>query len=341
MAATFATDPRFVELADAVVGAETFEALVRPLLALLQDVTGLESTYLTAVDEGRGVQNVLFADNRRALNIPEGLAVPWEDTLCRRALTEDCAYTDDVEGRWGDSDAARELGLKTYLSTPVRLSDGSLYGTLCAASAESRPMADGADRVLAMFSKLVAHQIERESLLRELARANRVLSDRANTDALTSLPNRRALLEELTTRLGAAQRGADAILVAFIDLDGFKQINDTYGHEAGDRFLTCIGDAVRKALRADDFAARLGGDEFVVLGKAPADLAEAATISLRTRLGEATKLRVDLGTVQLDYPGASIGVVHSEHDDRDAEALLRRADAAMYAIKLARRATRT
>ncbi|MOA24362.1 putative diguanylate cyclase YeaP [compost metagenome] len=70
------------------------------------------------------------------MQIPEGLSVPWEDTLCRRALEESQTFSNDVDLRWGDSDAARALQIQTYLSTPVRLTDGALYGTLCAASSE-------------------------------------------------------------------------------------------------------------------------------------------------------------------------------------------------------------
>ena len=138
----------FALIADSVASARTLEDLVRPLLEVLEAFTGMESTYLTAVDEDAGVQHVLYARNTRQLQIPERLVVPWNDTLCKRALDEGRAYTDDVPACWGDSDAARQLGIQTYVSTPVRLEDGTLYGTLCAASARSLPLGDDAERAL-------------------------------------------------------------------------------------------------------------------------------------------------------------------------------------------------
>ena len=96
-------------LSDSLVGAHSLEELVRPLLELLEAVTGLESTYMTAIDEVAGLQHILYARNTRRLQIPEGLSVPWDDTLCKRALDEGRMYTDDVADCWGDSDAARAL----------------------------------------------------------------------------------------------------------------------------------------------------------------------------------------------------------------------------------------
>ena len=121
------------------------------LLELLGEVSGLESTYLTKVDLVNGVQHVLFARNAEQMNIPEGLQVDWEDTLCKRALEENQKYVDDVPERWGDSTAARELGIRTYASVPVRTLDGHLYGTLCAASAKERPLSDEAASVFEIF----------------------------------------------------------------------------------------------------------------------------------------------------------------------------------------------
>ena len=75
-------------LSETVTRARTVEELTRPLLELLEDITGFESTYLTVVDLERGVQRVLYARNTRQMQIPEGLSVPWHDTLCKRALDE-------------------------------------------------------------------------------------------------------------------------------------------------------------------------------------------------------------------------------------------------------------
>jgi len=133
-------DSFFAQLSDSVARARTLEELTRPLLELLETVTGLESTYLTTIDLAEGLQRVVYARNSHDLQIPEGLTVPWGDTLCKRALDEGRLYTDNVGSIWGDSEAARLLGIQTYVSTPVRTDDGALYGTLCAASSRPQPM---------------------------------------------------------------------------------------------------------------------------------------------------------------------------------------------------------
>lgn len=325
-------DPLLNQLAYSVTGADDLETLTRPLLELMESVTRLESTYLTLVDEPRGVQHVLFARNARQLRIPEGLCVPWDDTLCKRALNEGCGYTSDVAERWGDSAAARELGIRTYMSQPVRMLDGALYGTLCAASASPVQQSPEIPKIMQLFATLISQQIERDRQLEALRCRNAELSTHALTDPLTGIGNRRALMLELQRALQRNRREPGGVQLAFIDLDGFKAINDCHGHEVGDGFLGHIADRLRHGIRGSDFLARYGGDEFVVLagGTSPQELA--------LRLERLTVSRYACGSLCLDYPGASVGVVSAGKDESDGEALIARADAAMYARKAARRA---
>ncbi|WP_052107838.1 GGDEF domain-containing protein [Aerolutibacter daejeonensis] len=327
------------QLADTVGHARTLEELVRPLLEVLEALTGMESTYFTLVDEAAGRQTVLFARNTQALDIPESLSVPWDDTLCRRALDEGRAYTENVPAHWGDSAAARELGIQSYASTPVRMEDGRLYGTLCAASARSLPISEEARHALRLFSGLISQQLERERLVQELQAAITALSTSLMIDPVTGLPNRRALVQELTRRTAHAHRAQETVLVAFLDLDGFKAINDRHGHDTGDQFLAAIGCALSLGLRADDFIARLGGDEFVAVASVSSHDLPHALDAFRDRLTACTRGRFELDRVTLDYDGASIGVVAASDADADNEALIARADAAMYEAKRERRAS--
>lgn len=320
------------QLALSVSGADDLEGLTRPLLELLEAVTGLESTYLTTIDSLQGVQHILYARNSRHLQIPEGLSVPWDDTLCKRALEEGRAYTDDVAACWGDSDAARVLGIQTYLSQPVRTVDGGLYGTLCAASSSKVRVGEDLIKVLGLFARLIAHQVERERLLEYLRRRNEELSSHALIDPLTGIANRRCLVQELRRLLAEARRGRGAVQVAFIDLDGFKAINDRHGHEAGDRFLVHIAARLTASIRAGDFVARYGGDEFVVV------VPDSGLADLRGRLERLTCGRYVSSGLTIDYAGASVGVAVSAPDETDVERLLARADAAMYESKRLRRA---
>lgn len=329
------------QISETVNSARTLEELTRPLLEMLESVTGLESTYLTTIDLQQSVQSILYARNRGALQIPEGLSVPWGDTLCRRALDENQPFAGDVAARWGDSEAARVLGIQTYLSTPVHLADGSLYGTLCAASAARHDLPQRAQRMLSLFAALIAQQVEREQLVHKLIAANARLRAFATTDPLTQLLNRRALQQELDRRL-AGRAGDRFVMLAFIDLDGFKTINDTHGHDAGDQFLMALAERLRSVLEAGDIAARMGGDEFVVLGWGPSSAEDgvATQQAFRQRVYEATVGDYPLSReLRLSYGGASVGVVRVAPGTQDAVQALRAADAAMYEVKRERQAT--
>lgn len=333
-------EPLIDHLSVTVTTAKTLEELSRPLLEMLASVTGMESTYLTTIDLAHNIQHVLYARNASQMQIPEGLSVPWGDTLCKRALDEQQSFADDVDLRWGDSDAARALQIQTYLSTPVRLTDGALYGTLCAASSERHTLPAQARHILSLFATLIAQHVEREQLLENLIEVNTRLASYATTDSLTGLANRRALLPALTRLLEQGARRRNSVLVAFVDLDGFKAINDRHGHDVGDQFLIALAARLCGLLRAEDLAARLGGDEFVVIALGPdrIDLLPEAQQAFQQRVYQATQGDYQLGPLLLHYPGASVGALGVAPGTHSAAQALQAADAAMYRIKQARRA---
>lgn len=328
------------KIVSAVSESNDLESLVRPLLSLLEVVTGLESTYLTTVDPKHNVQRVVFALNTQALQIPEGTEVPWGNTLCKRALDEGHCFENDVPARWGDADSARELGITTYMSEPVYVAEGALHGTLCGASRSHVNVSDDTRRLLKMFSRLIARQVEREQLLARLKVQNLEYSRYALTDPLTGIANRRALMAELGRALASAERTDSVVHVAFLDLDGFKSINDDLGHDTGDRFLIAIAKALSEGLREGDFIARYGGDEFVVFGVGTRESQEEGRNALRDRIYGLTKNTFSAGDHSIHYAGASVGVVTSHPGERDVDALLAYADAAMYETKNARRSSK-
>ncbi|MEN4922228.1 sensor domain-containing diguanylate cyclase [Achromobacter spanius] len=348
-------DPILAELSTALPAAKSVEQLTRPLLDMLGAVTGLESTYLTSIDLKADLQHIRYARNAGNLQIPEGLSVPWDDTLCKRALDEGRMCTSDVSSCWPDSDAARQLGIQTYVSAPVRSDDGVLFGTLCAASATQHHINPQAESVLKLFSSVIAGFLERERLMEQLHAANVQLMSYALTDPLTGLPNRRALYEALDRLLARGVREQASVLVGVIDLDGFKSINDTYGHQAGDIFLQEVSRRISAVLRSSDMPGRLGGDEFVLIGPGPAlsrkrsdsggvtqqAEAEEAARAMEERVLAATMGRYQLGETTIAYEGASTGVVALDPAGLDAEAAVRLADVRMYEIKHARKAART
>ncbi|WP_265448505.1 GGDEF domain-containing protein [Aeromonas salmonicida] len=324
-----------------VTEARDLESLTRPLLEMLETVTGLESTYLTQIDLEQSAQHILYARNSAALQIPEGGSVDWSDTLCRRALDEGRLYAADVADRWGDSAAARAMGIRTYMSSPVRTSSGSLYGTLCGASAEHKPLVTGSEHLIAFFARLIAEHVEREQLLQQLQQANNELSRQALSDPLTGLPNRRALMLELHRLFSLLKRTGHPLLISFIDLDGFKAINDTHGHDAGDLLLQTMAQQLAGALRSGDLLARVGGDEFVAVGMGPLsgeETVEAAVHCFQRRLFEQSQVQLPLASQVLNYPGASVGVVAVDPASISIDDALRQADACMYTVKRQRRA---
>lgn len=330
-------------LAGVIPEADRFESLVPALLELLQSITGLESTYLTRVDVSAGTQTILFSNNtdEQRFSIPQGLLMSWDDSLCKRALDESRSISQHVSQHWSDSQIAGDLGIETFASQTVRTGDGELYGTLCAASPTSLPISEQAQRMLVLFGHLIGRQLDHDRLIARLQRENREFSHFALTDPLTGIPNRRAFDRELGRTLAGAQRSDDQVHLGFIDLDDFKIINDEHGHDAGDRFLMAMADRLKQGLRDGDFLARYGGDEFVVFGTAPHDAdAEQVRKMIAERLSRLTQGHFDLGDMMLDYPGASVGVVTAEDDEVDIEAMVARADAAMYRQKTARRKAR-
>jgi len=152
----------------------------------------------------------------------------------------------------------------------------------------------------------------------------------ANYDPLTDLPNRRLLHDRLHQGIARSVRSGKAMAVCFIDLDGFKDINDRYGHDVGDELLVGVARCISADLRAEDTLARLGGDEFVLLLTEVASPQECATIL--DRLLNRLRQPLSAGAHVLNIT-ASIGVSLYPHDNADPDTLLRHADQAMYLAK--------
>jgi diguanylate cyclase (GGDEF)-like protein/PAS domain S-box-containing protein len=219
--------------------------------------------------------------------------------------------------------------LACWLGVPLRGSRG-VIGVLALQRYAGEAAYDGSDLELLQYvSTQIATAIERKRLQARLEHL-------AHYDALTGLPNRGLLLDRLEQALARARRQQQRLGVLFLDLDGFKRINDVHGHAVGDQLLVAAAERLRTAIRAADTVARIGGDEFVVLLEAltDADDAERIAAQLQERLAqpwEVPGLRL--------HAGASIGVaLYPEHGD-SASALLRVADETMYRSKRTRTQT--
>ena len=164
----------------------------------------------------------------------------------------------------------------------------------------------------------------------ELALANEELAYQALHDSLTGIPNRTLLADRLQQAILAAKREKKSVTLMMMDLDGFKEINDTMGHHSGDLVLQAVASRLRSTLRQSDTAARLGGDEFAVV--LPGTDSKETAILLAQKILQAVQAPLLLEGRSIDI-GMSIGIALYPEQGEDAGTLMQRADVAMYAAK--------
>ena len=280
-----------------------------------------------------------------------------QDLNCSRALldaTTDFVAILDATGRatYLNPAACELLGLE-----PEQAYDVDLLGQLTPVSqerflAEALPALeakdvwrgefavrrpDGSD--VPMSQVLIAHRDGSGVMLRlsaisrdvsEQRELTDLLAHRATHDALTGLPNRRLLYDRLDLALARTVRSQSTLALLFMDLDGFKRVNDSLGHLAGDELLVATVERLRARMRNVDTLARVGGDEFVLLCEVVASPADAADIA--QRLLGATAAPIQIVGVEVAV-SMSIGVAVTSGASIDPESLVRQADDAMYAAK--------
>ena len=176
---------------------------------------------------------------------------------------------------------------------------------------------------------------EFDRVFRRLFLAQRQVREQAMKDPLTRLGNRRYFMERAQAALARRQRRGGSLAVLMLDIDRFKEINDRYGHQAGDEVLRALGGVLAGSVRASDVCGRLGGEEFaLVLQDEEREGAAAAAERLRTAI---ERLHVGSGRKEWIRFSASIGVAACPQDGDTLEALLQRADARLYRAKEAGR----
>jgi diguanylate cyclase (GGDEF)-like protein len=168
------------------------------------------------------------------------------------------------------------------------------------------------------------------SASRRLRRQARENWELASHDALTGLPNRKCLEEKVYQALRISERSGLHVGLLLLDLDRFKEVNDTYGHFYGDLLLKAVGSRLSAVLRQGDFVARLGGDEFVIVLSSVGQPSEPQASAARMLEALSEPFRLDDVTLEI---AASIGIATSPEDGTDCDALLRHADAGMYRAK--------
>jgi diguanylate cyclase (GGDEF)-like protein/PAS domain S-box-containing protein len=226
---------------------------------------------------------------------------------------------------WEDfRELAAAHGHRSCWSTPILSHQGEVLGTFALYSREVREPTGAELRLIELPTRLAGIAIERKE-------AEDRIRFMANHDALTGLPNRILLKDRLSQALFYAQRYGRWAAVVFIDLDNFKIVNDSLGHNAGDDLLKVVAARMTACVRSTDTVVRLGGDEFVVIlfdQLKDADVIAATVQNIRTAIGEPIRLHGhDLRVT------SSVGVAIYPDDGAEVDTLLGNADAAMYRAK--------
>jgi diguanylate cyclase (GGDEF)-like protein/PAS domain S-box-containing protein len=266
-----------------------------------------------------------LAPGGMALTTADGQFIKVNAALCRLLK----ARPEQLLGRRLDDFAADEKLGASYLQQLRNGLDASVQF-------EQRLRADSADVWALVSVSLLQQTAEGAGALFQLhdiserKHAEIRLARLAHHDALTGLPNRAAISDEIERQIALARRHGKRLAVVFLDLDYFKHINDSLGHEAGDELLRVIGKRLREAVRESDIVGRLGGDEFVVLLPEVSALPDILSVAAKMQ-AECLKPVEMLGH-ELRV-GTSLGASLYPDDAEDARSLLRYADSAMYQAK--------
>jgi diguanylate cyclase (GGDEF)-like protein/PAS domain S-box-containing protein len=313
-------------LLEMLLRGETLEGVFGHLAQLLEGQWGGFST-VSVFEDGMfrflGTPS-LPAQVRDSLNALE-LGRYYGDWL-PPALEQGLIVTDDIghDPDWVSvREMAGQLGVQSIWCAPIRSGEGALLGMITCAFRDAKKPGKEDHELLEMAQRLGAVCMEHRQMAAQIA-------FQAQHDTLTQLPNRALLNERLEEAISRASRRSEHMALLFIDLDGFKQVNDTLGHGVGDELLCSITERLGRAIRSGDTLARIGGDEFALLlpdlkmGSDAAGIAEGMLNLFQT------PFKLEDHEV---YVTASIGIAIYPDDGLDAATLLQHSDTAMYRAK--------
>ena len=316
---------RLAQLAQrALQGGELVPLLEEVVVVVTETLDASRGEVLELVDEGES----LLA--RAATGWPGGAAAVGElpvgppGSLLARTLAQDAPIVEDLRGDprrapvpWG---AAH--GLSASVTALIGV-EGTVFGLLGVHAETPRRFAPDEVEFVRSVATVLAMAVER-------SRAEQRMIHQALHDPLTGLANRTLLLDRLETALSTARRFGRRVGLLLMDLDRFKEINDTLGHDVGDEVLRIVGGRLAGALRGTDTVARLGGDEFAVVLPELADAGDGLRVAEKLR--EECQRTIEHDGVPLHVEG-SVGLAICPEHGMDAITLLKRADVAMYRAK--------
>lgn len=261
-----------------------------------------------------------------------GLRLKVADSLSGLSVSERrVVYSKDTEtDARVNIDACRKVGARSMLVVPL-LRGGDSLGVLKAISGKPDAFDQIDGYALAMFAQFIGGVVARQIEADHSAQLAAEMTRRALSDDLTKLPNRAAWNEAVQRAIARATRARAPLGVMYLDLNGFKAINDRLGHATGDAVLQAFAARLRDAVRKSDFVARLGGDEFAVMIEGLNDIEREAPIVIE-KVFDAARGAIPWGE-ELLVCLPSIGVAYQSGPKYDATALMRHADEAMYRAK--------
>ncbi len=263
---------------------------------------------------------------------------PWDiKSFCRRIVeTNDKLYVNNAasDEEWACAPPVSDGPVRSYLGYPLYWPNGSLFGSFCVIDTKPTNYPEPLNKMLGQLKLIVESELrhvsnilETKALLAEKIEQEQQLKKLALYDQLTKCANRNLLTERIDYQIAQANRNESKFSVIYFDLDKFKPVNDTYGHQCGDVVLANIAKEVKSIVRDTDTVARIGGDEFViVMNKKIND------DKIKQKLLDVVETPIQYGDVSV-YVSASIGVATYPDDGKSMKALLASADANMYQSK--------
>lgn len=320
-----------------------FSVPIEMTISILRDEYGwLEGLLIVVRDVSERLKRE--AENRLAAkvfsNSLEGIYITNADGVIVQVNQAFCDITgfkeQDVLGQKPSqlSSGWRDTRFKTDIE-PILSSAGSWSGEIMSRRANGEAfltwmsiteVRDGRDQLVGIITSFrdITEAKSSEESIRKLA----------YYDPLTELPNRQLFQDRLSQALQGAKRNQHFVALLFMDLDGFKEINDEYGHAVGDRLLAMVGQRLKACVRSDDTVARMGGDEFTIVlaGQLDRELAESAATQVAKKIIKSLNEVFDIQNAAITV-GCSIGIAIYPNDAAAGESLLKYADAAMYHAK--------
>ncbi|MBN2440713.1 MAG: sensor domain-containing diguanylate cyclase [Spirochaetales bacterium] len=230
---------------------------------------------------------------------------------------------------WVNSPTAK-AGIYAYLGFPVYWPDGKVFGTICAIDTKENQWITPSDSLLLTIKDAVEAHLALVAAMDELSKRNEEVHQLAITDSLTGLYNRRHFFELAEHEFQRARRFRCSLSAIMLDIDFFKKVNDTHGHQIGDKVLLALAECCRESTRRVDVLGRYGGEEFVIL-LPQADFAATYKIAERLRQSiEKMTIDTEAGPVKVT---ASFGVSTMEDECSMLETLLKKADSALFKAK--------